>query len=87
MEETTEDFKRQIQTIKTQHAAETHALHAQHAAVREELDAAREELAAARGGIGLELISRLCEHLGWRLAIEPGRCKGTRATLAFAPGA
>ena len=50
MEETTEDFKRQIQTIKTEHAAETHALHAQHAAVREELDAAREELATVRAG-------------------------------------
>ncbi len=33
------------------------------------------------GGIGLELISRLCEHLGWQLAFasEPGR--GTRTTL------
>ena len=33
------------------------------------------------GGIGLDLIARLCEHLGWRLAFtsEPGR--GTRTTL------
>lgn len=33
------------------------------------------------GGIGLDLISRLCEHLGWQLdfASEPGR--GTRTTL------
>ncbi len=33
------------------------------------------------GGIGLDLISRLCEHLGWRLAFSsiPGR--GTRTTL------
>jgi signal transduction histidine kinase len=33
------------------------------------------------GGIGLELISRLCEHLGWQLDFtsEPGR--GTRTTL------
>lgn len=36
------------------------------------------------GGIGLDLISRLCEHLGWRLSIqsEPGR--GTVARLSFA---
>ncbi len=37
------------------------------------------------GGIGLELISRLCEHLGWQLdfASEPGR--GTRTTLRLRP--
>lgn len=37
------------------------------------------------GGIGLELISRLCEHLGWQLDFvsEPGR--GTRTTLRLRP--
>lgn len=37
------------------------------------------------GGIGLDLISRLCEHLGWQLdfASEPGR--GTRTTLRLRP--
>ncbi len=36
-----------------------------------------------KGGIGLALIARLCEHLGWHLEIEPGRQHGTRTTLAF----
>lgn len=35
------------------------------------------------GGIGLELIARLCEHLGWRLAFGPGVDDGTRTTLAL----
>jgi signal transduction histidine kinase len=42
------------------------------------------------GGIGLDLIARLCEHLGWRLEIEPRTPRGTRVTLdlgaALAPG-
>ena len=33
------------------------------------------------GGIGLDLIARLCEHLGWRLRIEPREPRGTRVTL------
>ena len=33
------------------------------------------------GGIGLELIGRLCEHLGWRLDIRSLPSKGTRVTL------
>jgi signal transduction histidine kinase len=39
------------------------------------------------GGIGLDLIARLCEHLGWRLdfASTPGR--GTRTTLCLRPEA
>lgn len=38
------------------------------------------------GGIGLDLIARLCEHLGWQLQIdsEPGR--GTVARLRFPQG-
>ena len=39
------------------------------------------ESAAAATGIGLELISRLCEHLGWRLEFRSERDKGTTATL------
>ena len=35
------------------------------------------------GGIGLDLIARLCEHLGWRLVIESGLEAGTRTTLSF----
>lgn len=33
------------------------------------------------GGIGLALISRLCEHLGWSLSIEPREGRGTRVQL------
>ena len=33
------------------------------------------------GGIGLELISRLCEHLGWTLAFSSVSGRGTRTTL------
>jgi signal transduction histidine kinase len=33
------------------------------------------------GGIGLDLVARLCEHLGWRLQIVPGEGGGTVATL------
>lgn len=32
-------------------------------------------------GIGLDLIARLCEHLGWTLEIESRPDQGTRATL------
>jgi len=39
------------------------------------------------GGIGLELISRLCEHLGWRLVIDSDLGRGTRTTLDLAAGA
>ena len=38
------------------------------------------------GGIGLDLIARLCEHLGWRLVIESGIGEGTRTTLSFRAG-
>ncbi len=38
---------------------------------------------AGATGIGLELISRLCEHLGWRLAFSSERSKGTTVTLDF----
>jgi signal transduction histidine kinase len=39
------------------------------------------------GGIGLELISRLCNHLGWALDISSPSQAGTRTTLDFTPGA
>ena len=35
------------------------------------------------GGIGLDLLARLCEHLGWRLAFSSVPGRGTRATLAI----
>ena len=35
------------------------------------------------GGIGLDLISRLCEHLGWQLQIDSHHGRGTTTTLAF----
>jgi len=34
-----------------------------------------------QSGIGLELIARLCEHLGWALTIEPSELRGTRVIL------
>lgn len=33
------------------------------------------------GGIGLELVARLCEHLGWTLQFAPVQPRGTLATL------
>jgi signal transduction histidine kinase len=36
------------------------------------------------GGIGLDLIARLCEHLGWQLRIESDPGRGTVARLRFA---
>lgn len=38
---------------------------------------------ATGGGIGIPLIARLCEHLGWRLAFESHPERGTTATLRF----
>ena len=38
------------------------------------------------GGIGLDLISRLCEHLGWRLAFSSASGRGTRTTLHLGQG-
>ena len=37
------------------------------------------------GGIGLDLIARLCEHLGWRLDIDANPEGGTVARLRFKP--
>ena len=37
------------------------------------------------GGIGLDLIARLCEHLGWRLDIDSAPERGTIARLRFSP--
>lgn len=37
------------------------------------------------GGIGLELIARLCEHLGWRLELRSDLGRGTRTTLSLRP--
>lgn len=38
----------------------------------------------ASEGIGLALIARLCEHLGWTLSFSAREPRGTRAVLAFA---
>lgn len=35
------------------------------------------------GGIGIDLISRICEHLGWRLEFFSGPDAGTRTSLWF----
>jgi len=39
---------------------------------------------SARSGIGLDLIQRLCEHLGWKLDIHSVPGRGTRVTLDMA---
>ncbi len=44
---------------------------------------ARGDRADRGGGIGLDLIARLCEHLGWTLRLQPCEARGTRATLDF----
>lgn len=41
----------------------------------------------AGAGIGLELIARLCEHLGWRLDLSSQVDRGTRTMLSFGPAA
>jgi signal transduction histidine kinase len=38
----------------------------------------------SRIGVGLELIGRLCDHLGWGLQFEAKETQGTRVTLDFA---
>lgn len=37
------------------------------------------------GGIGLDLIARLCEHLGWNLIISSEQGRGTVTTLKLGP--
>lgn len=37
------------------------------------------------GGIGLDLITRLCAHLGWQLELRSDLGRGTRTTLALRP--
>jgi signal transduction histidine kinase len=37
------------------------------------------------GGIGLDLVARLCDHLGWSLAMHSLPGKGTLAVLTFPP--
>ncbi|HWU70682.1 MAG TPA: HAMP domain-containing sensor histidine kinase, partial [Pseudoxanthomonas sp.] len=37
------------------------------------------------GGIGLDLIARLCEHLGWQLDLDADPDGGTVARLRFKP--
>ena len=44
-------------------------------------------LRTAQGGIGLDLIGRLCEHLGWTLQFAAVSPRGTEATLDFSPAA
>ena len=58
-----------------------------HGMTPEEISAIYARIARGGGdrgdGIGLDLISRLCEHLGWRLQIDSDRGSGTTTTLAF----
>jgi signal transduction histidine kinase len=61
-----------------------------HGMTPEEISAIYARMARGGGGregsgIGLDLIARLCEHLGWRLRIEPRAPRGTRVTLDLRP--
>ena len=35
------------------------------------------------GGIGLSIVSRLCDLYGWRVGVRPGAERGVVATLSF----
>jgi hypothetical protein len=35
------------------------------------------------GGIGIDLIMRICSHFGWKLDFESAVGRGTKATLIF----
>ena len=37
------------------------------------------------GGIGLSIVSRLCDLYGWQVSVRPGERKGVIATLRFSP--
>ncbi|WP_354286770.1 HAMP domain-containing sensor histidine kinase [Stenotrophomonas sp. 2619] len=37
------------------------------------------------GGIGLSIVSRLCDLYGWQVSVRPGAERGVVATLTFAP--
>ncbi len=37
------------------------------------------------GGIGLSIVSRLCDLYGWQVNVRPGEQRGVIATLAFSP--
>lgn len=58
-----------------------------HGMTPEEISAIYARIARGGGdrsdGIGLELISRLCEHLGWRLNVTSDQGTGTTTTLKF----
>lgn len=57
----------------------------------EEISAVYARLARGAGqdtagvGIGLDLIARLCEHLGWNLQLRSDVGRGTRTTLSLRP--
>ena len=37
------------------------------------------------GGIGLSIVSRLCDLYGWQVSVRPGETRGVIATLKFSP--
>ncbi|MFN4161262.1 MAG: sensor histidine kinase [Stenotrophomonas sp.] len=39
------------------------------------------------GGIGLSIVSRLCDLYGWQVSVRPGVDRGVVATLTFSPAA
>lgn len=84
-----ENSDRGVITIGLQPAATVTIEDPGHGMTPEEISAiyacmARGEGDRGGGGIGLDLISRLCEHLGWELVIASDVGRGTRTTLDLA---
>ena len=86
-----ENSDRGVITISLQPAATVIIDDPGHGMSPEEISAiyaqmARGDRGRLGGGIGLDLISRLCEHLDWALVINSDIDRGTRTTLDLAPG-
>lgn len=85
-----ENSDRGVITVRLQPAATVTIEDPGHGMTPEEISAIYARMARGGGGrdgggIGLELISRLCEHLGWELVIASDKERGTRTTLDLAP--
>jgi signal transduction histidine kinase len=83
-----ENSDRGVIRIATSHDAKVTIADPGHGMSDEEMSAIYTRLARSgeglgATGIGLQLISRLCEHLGWRLGFLSAPNKGTTAVLDF----
>ena len=87
-----ENSDRGVVTIRLQAPATVTIEDPGHGMTPEEISAIHARMARSGGsrdggGIGLDLIARLCEHLGWKLDIASAVERGTRTTLDLAPNA